>query len=137
MKKIFCVLVCFCVLGFAKTINIDVVKVVPIYEKQNVKTGCDTKDGNNIAGTVIGGVAGGVLGNQIGGGTGRTIATIAGAAAGGYAGNRVQNSMKDKDCSNTVKKDILTGYKNIGYYNGKEYSKISDKQLDTISIEVK
>ncbi|ASM39907.1 glycine zipper 2TM domain-containing protein [Campylobacter sp. RM12327] len=141
MKKIFCILTCFCVLGFAKTIQIDVTKVIPLYEKQASNTNCDvsgSSDENNILGTVIGGVAGGVLGNQIGGGTGKTIATIVGATAGGYTGNKVQGNMKSKNnCDNTTQREVLTGYKNIGYYNGKEYYEISNKKLNSITIEVR
>lgn len=140
MKKMFLIIAFFCVAGFAKVVEIDVKKVVPMYEKQDVNVNCDVKSssGDNIVGTIIGGVAGGVLGNQIGGGTGKTIATIAGATAGGYAGNKVQGNMKSNGtCEDIVQKDVLSGYKNIGYYNGKEYYQISDKKLDTIKIEVK
>lgn len=141
MKKIFYILMCFCVLSFAKTIEIDVVKIVPVYEKQERQNNCvakETFDENNILGTVLGSVAGGVLGSNIGGGSGKTVSTITGALLGSYAGNKLQDKIRSSDgCNNTAIKDILVGYKNIGYYNGKEYYKISDTQLDSIKIEVR
>jgi uncharacterized protein YcfJ len=57
----------------------------------------ETKDPNQIAGTVAGAVVGGVLGNQVGSGDGKKLATVGGAAAGGYAGNKIQEGMQKRN----------------------------------------
>lgn len=57
----------------------------------------ETKDPNQITGTVAGAVVGGVLGNQVGGGSGKDLATVAGAVAGGYAGNKTQEGMQARN----------------------------------------
>lgn len=127
---------------FARSVTIDVSEHIPIYETREVTNtveDCSGFDGNNILGTVIGGVAGGVIGNQFGGGSGKKLATVAGAIGGGIAGNKVQENMKNKDCTYknvTSTQEVITGYKNIGYYQGKEYSKVTLKKQSNIVIEV-
>ena len=36
-----------------------------------------------------------------------------------------------------VDKKVLVGYKNIGYYKGKQYSKITEEKQSKIRIELK
>lgn len=57
----------------------------------------ESRDPNQIVGTVAGAVIGGVIGNQIGSGKGQDAATIGGAVVGGYAGNQVQEGMQDRN----------------------------------------
>ncbi|PSM51781.1 hypothetical protein CBLAS_1210 [Campylobacter blaseri] len=128
---------------FARSIVIDVVEHRPVYEikeKTHMVENCNKSD-YNIAGTVLGGVAGGVLGHQIGGGTGKKLATVAGTVLGGYAGNKAEGNIRNKQgCTykEEVSEDkVLTGYRNIGYYNGKEYSKITLEKQEKIRIDVK
>lgn len=142
MKKI--VLISFVVASsvFAKSVTIDVSEHRPIYEKKEVTKkveNCGGSDENNILGTVVGAVGGGVIGHQFGGGSGKKLATVAGAIGGGYAGNRVQENVKNKDCTYkdvTSTEDVITGYKNIGYYQGKQYSKVTTKKQSQITVEV-
>lgn len=129
---------------FARSVTIDVSKHVPIYETREVTNtveDCGSGfDDNNILGTVVGGVAGGVIGNQFGGGSGKKLATVAGAIGGGIAGNQVQKNVKNKNCTYknvTSTKEVLTGYRNIGYYKGKEYSKVTLEKQPKIVIEVR
>lgn len=145
MKKI--VLLSFALVGFAfaKSLVIDVVEHKPIYE---IKTdtqfveNCNNGD-YNILGTAIGAVGGGIVGNQFGGGSGKKLATVAGAIAGGYAGNRVEGNIKGNQKSGCeykeqkVDRKVLVGYRNIGYYKGKQYSKITEEKQSKIRIEVK
>jgi uncharacterized protein YcfJ len=94
--------------AFADSRYADVINVKPLRENVGSRTReeCrdvevsqrgDSRDKNQIAGTVAGAVVGGVLGHQVGGGSGKDIATVAGAAAGGYAGNRIQKNSQDRD----------------------------------------
>ena len=53
----------------------------------------DSRDNNNLVGTIGGAAAGGLLGSTIGHGKGRSAATLLGALGGGYAGNRVENNI--------------------------------------------
>lgn len=85
-----------------------------------------SKDENQVLGTVAGAVIGGVLGNQIGGGSGKKIATVAGAAAGGYTGNKVQEGIQSKNTYVTTEsqcktvydsKEVVSGY-NVTYRIG-------------------
>lgn len=130
--------------AFGKTILIDVEKRVPLYETREVTQKTKHCKGNsasnNIIGTVAGVAVGGVLGNQVGGGSGRTLATIAGAALGGYTGNKIEGNMKkDGDCyykDKPTTKKIIVGYKNIGYYKTKQYSKISEEKLDSFKVDI-
>ena len=57
----------------------------------------ETKDPNQIAGTVTGAVIGGVIGNQVGHGDGRKLATAGGAIAGGVAGHEIQEGMQERN----------------------------------------
>ncbi|NLY03349.1 MAG: glycine zipper 2TM domain-containing protein [Campylobacter sp.] len=126
---------------FARSVTIDVVEHKPIYETREVtKTinSCDDEN-YNILGTIAGAAAGGIIGHQIGGGSGKKIATVAGVLGGGYAGNRVENTIRNDNCTyenKVVEENVLIGYKNIGYYNGKEYSKITEEKQSHISVEV-
>ncbi|CZE48710.1 glycine zipper 2TM domain-containing protein [Campylobacter geochelonis] len=144
MKKVALLLVCVSSFLLAKsTVIIDVDESRPIYEikkvVEQVKKCDDNSATDNIIGTVVGAVGGGVLGNKIGGGTGKTMATIAGSVLGGYAGNKVEGSIKkDSGCyyvNETKEQKVLVGYKNIGYYKGKQYSKITEAKQNKIKIQ--
>ncbi|MCI6989761.1 MAG: glycine zipper 2TM domain-containing protein [Campylobacter sp.] len=141
MKKLSLMFILASSLAFAKTVDIKVVESIPVYETvTTTETRCNEEwDENNILGTAIGATAGGVLGSRIGGGSGKTAATIAGTILGGAAGNRVQNSTKDKGgCKDyPVKEKKFIGYKNVGYYDGREYTKNSTKKLNTFKVNVK
>ncbi|MEO8224349.1 MAG: glycine zipper 2TM domain-containing protein [Gammaproteobacteria bacterium] len=54
----------------------------------------ETRDPNQVVGTVAGAIVGGVIGNQVGGGNGKKLATVGGAVGGGYAGNKIQEKMQ-------------------------------------------
>lgn len=68
----------------------------------------ETKDPNQITGTVAGAVIGGVLGNQVGGGSGKDAATVAGAVAGGYAGNKTQEGMQAQNTYQESQRKCIT-----------------------------
>lgn len=68
----------------------------------------ETRDPNQIAGTVAGAVIGGVLGNQVGKGTGKDVATVGGAVAGGYAGNQVQEGMQQSNTYQETRQKCTT-----------------------------
>ncbi|MBC7984868.1 MAG: glycine zipper 2TM domain-containing protein, partial [Candidatus Obscuribacterales bacterium] len=57
----------------------------------------ETKDPNQIAGTIAGAVVGGVIGHQVGDGRGKDVATVGGAVAGGYAGNKAQEALQARN----------------------------------------
>lgn len=143
MKKILLLTMFLTGFVYAKSVVIDVVEHRPIYEvkqRTQVVENCGDGDEYNIVGTVLGGVAGGVLGHQIGGGSGKKLATVAGTILGGYAGNKAQGTLEqNKGCTykeKPVEDKVLAGYKNIGYYNGKEYSKITLEKQSKIRIDV-
>jgi uncharacterized protein YcfJ len=69
-----------------------------------VSTPKETKDPNQIAGTVTGAIVGGVIGHQIGDGRGQDIATVGGAVAGGYAGNKIQEDIQSKSVTQSTEK---------------------------------
>lgn len=123
--------------AFAKVVTLDVSSAVPVYEGGGKERICDGDTNNgNVLGTLGGATAGGVLGHQIGKGKGKTVATIAGGIIGGYIGNKVEQKMKGSNCRYVQTKGNLVGYKNIAYYNGKKYSKFSERRLSTITVEV-
>jgi uncharacterized protein YcfJ len=89
----------------------------------------ETKDPNQIVGTVAGAVIGGVIGNQIGKGKGNDAATVAGAVAGGYAGNQVQEGMQERNTYQETRTSCVTifdskeetaGYEVTYLFNGVE-----------------
>jgi len=67
-----------------------------------------TKDPNQITGTVAGALIGGVLGNQVGGGDGKKLATAGGAVAGGYAGNKIQEGMQERNTYQVLQQKCRT-----------------------------
>ena len=69
-----------------------------------------TKDPDQIAGTVVGAVIGGALGNQVGGGDGKKLATVGGAVAGGYAGNKIQENMQENNTYQETQRKCRTVY---------------------------
>lgn len=142
---------------------IKVVKREPVYEyviertpfkeceiinypiKNRIKTPHERIEDN--IGTILGGVAGGILGHQIGGGRGKTVATIGGAIIGSAIGhdishkrdnynNKVQYERR-RVCDTKyrrIEKRVLSGYNNIGYFNGEKVVKFSTKKLRKINI---
>jgi len=89
----------------------------------------ETKDPNQIVGTVAGAVIGGVIGNQIGKGKGNDAATVGGAVAGGYAGNQVQEGMQERNTYQETRTNCVTvfdsrqeaaGYEVTYLFNGVE-----------------
>jgi uncharacterized protein YcfJ len=64
----------------------------------------ETKDPNQIAGTITGAIVGGVIGHQIGDGRGQDIATVGGAVAGGYAGNKIQEDIQSKSVTQSTER---------------------------------
>lgn len=89
----------------------------------------ETKDPNQILGTVAGAVIGGVIGNQIGSGKGNDAATVAGAVTGGYAGNQVQEGMQERNTYQETQTNCVTvfdskqeaaGYEVTYLFNGVE-----------------
>ncbi|MCR8699279.1 glycine zipper 2TM domain-containing protein [Campylobacter ureolyticus] len=147
MKKIILLSFAFIGFAFARSVVIDVVEHKPIYEMkadtQYVENCNNSINDYNLLGTAIGAVGGGVVGNQFGGGSGKKLATVAGAIAGGYAGNRVEGNIKGNQKSGCeykeqkVDRKVLVGYRNIGYYKGKQYSKITEEKQSKIRIELK
>lgn len=133
MRKVFLTSIVLVSAVFARSVTIDVAEHEPIYEVQTVKN-CKNDD-PNIVGTVAGAVVGGIVGNQFGGGSGKKLATVAGAIGGGYAGNRIEDSVKGDNCS-YENREVLTGYRNIGYYKGKRYTKITAEKQPKIVINV-
>lgn len=89
----------------------------------------ETRDPNQIVGTVAGAVIGGVIGNQIGKGKGNDVATVGGAVAGGYAGNQVQEGMQENNTYQETRRNCVTvfdsqqeaaGYEVTYLFNGVE-----------------
>ena len=70
----------------------------------------ETKDPNQIVGTVAGAVIGGVLGNEVGSGKGNDAATVGGAVIGGYAGNQVQEGMQERNTYTETRQNCQTVY---------------------------
>jgi len=68
----------------------------------------ETKDPNQIAGTVTGAVIGGVLGNQVGGGDGKKLATAGGAIVGGVAGHKIQEGMQERNTYQELQQKCTT-----------------------------
>ncbi len=100
-------------------------------------------------GTIIGGVAGGILGHQVGGGRGKDLATVGGAIIGSIVGhnmskNQRQNSYQTYETRqkcvtryNQSEEEKFIGYKNIGHYKGKRITKISNRRLRYIPINIR
>lgn len=100
-------------------------------------------------GTIIGGVAGGVIGHQVGKGRGKDLATVGGAIIGSIVGhNMSKNQRRDSYTTYETRQRCVTryseneeekfiGYKNIGYYKGKRITKISNRRLSYIPINIK
>lgn len=122
---------------------------VPYQQCWNEQVPVQTTSGsreNSTVGTVIGGVAGGVLGHQVGGGRGKTAATIGGAILGSVIGNNIggrdtrhtrTHYETRRVCDTkyrTRNKRVLTGYNNIGYYNGRKIVKFSEERLRNIPV---
>lgn len=89
----------------------------------------ESRDSNQITGTVVGAVIGGVLGNQIGSGKGKDAATVGGAVAGGYAGNQVQEGMQENNTYQETQRNCVSvvdsheepaGYEVTYLFNGIE-----------------
>lgn len=125
----------------------DIVEYIPVESCENVKEDTGTRgQGSNILGTLVGGVLGGVVGNQFGGGSGKTVATVGGAIAGTMAGNHLSKPTENETTYQVVKKcsvkqvaqnkRILSGYKNISYFEGQEISVISENQLKEIPVTI-
>ena len=100
-------------------------------------------------GTIIGGVAGGVIGHQVGGGRGKDLATVGGAIIGSIVGHNMskkqrRNSYKTYETKrrcvtryNESEEEKFIGYKNIGHYKGKRITKISNRRLSYIPINIR
>jgi uncharacterized protein YcfJ len=137
---------------------VSVVKSTPIYStiqeeipeekcydvKEEVKSGVAV---NDIVGAVAGGALGGVLGHQIGGGSGKTVATVGGAVLGTIAGQKVAGSYGSGSANPTYKivrrcesvktyksRQVLSGYRNIAKFKGRDISVMSDKPLKQIPV---
>jgi len=89
----------------------------------------ESKDPNQITGTVVGAVIGGVLGNQIGKGKGNDVATVAGVVGGGVAGNQVQQKMQENNTYQETERQCVTvndshqepaGFEVTYRYNGED-----------------
>lgn len=100
-------------------------------------------------GTIIGGVAGGVIGHQVGGGRGKDLATVGGAIIGSIVGHNLSNNQK-RDSYTTyetrqrcvtryseTQEEKFIGYKNIAHYKGKRITKISNRKLRYIPINIR
>ncbi len=131
----------------------NVTQRLPYEECRNVNvpvnSGSGSSDIENGLGTFIGGVAGGILGHQIGGGNGKTVATIGGAIIGSAIGNSLSNRNGNRNgrvyyeqrrvCEQKYRestKRVLSGYNNIGYYNGQKIVKFSQQRMRTIPVTV-
>jgi len=107
--------------------------------------------GSNSIGldTIIGATTGIVIGNQIGKGNGRTAAKIVGGLLGGVVANNMRNQSNTKSydegytyetrtkCYNnprTIKRKMVTGYKNYFFYNGNEHFKVTNKPRKKVRI---
>ncbi|NLK66155.1 MAG: glycine zipper 2TM domain-containing protein [Campylobacteraceae bacterium] len=142
MKKLLFVSLALTTAVFARSVTIDVVEHRPIYESKPVTRMVEDcpSDNQNIIGTVGGAVVGGIVGNQFGGGSGRKLATVGGAIAGGVLGNKIEGDMKkDSGCTYkevTTYEDVIVGYENIGYYEGRQYKKTTKEKQPRININV-
>ena len=100
-------------------------------------------------GTIIAGVAGGVLGHQVGKGRGKDLATVGGAIIGSIVGfNMSKNQREDSYTTYETRQRCTTryseseeekfiGYKNIGYYKGRRITKLSNRRLNYIPINIR
>jgi len=105
---------------------------------------------SNPLGVIIGGVAGGIIGNQVGGGRGKDLATVGGALIGSFVGHNLskrghkRNSYTSYETQrrcitrySTSEKEKFIGYKNVGFYRGKKITKISNRRLSYIHINIR
>lgn len=139
MKKSLVLISLLAVCANAQSMTINVEESIPVYEGSQKERVCDNGgSGSNVLGTIGGAVGGGMLGNQIGKGRGRTVAVIAGSILGGYVGSKVEQKIKNggDNCRYVETPGHLVGYNNIGYYNGRKYTKFSKNQLSTITVNV-
>ncbi|RXK14174.1 hypothetical protein CP965_01630 [Halarcobacter mediterraneus] len=115
-----------------------------------VRVGKEREYSNDSLGidTLVGVAAGAVLGSQVGKGNGRVAAQIVGGLLGGKVAHEIRESpsyergnrykyVTQKECYETyttVKRKVLTGYKNYFKYKGKEYSKVTREPKKRIRI---
>ncbi len=128
----------------------NVVQRVPYEECKTVNVPVQNNTNSDIEnglGALLGGVAGGILGHQIGGGNGKTVATIGGAIIGSAIGNNISKNHKNGNvyyerkriCEQKYKENtrrVLSGYNNIGYYNGQKIVKFSQRRLINIPVTI-
>ncbi len=128
-----------------------IIKRVPYQECWDESVPVQNSRGNSNnypIGTIIGGVAGGVIGHQVGKGRGNDLATVGGAIIGSIVGHNISNNQRrDNYTTYETRQKCVTkyseneeekfiGYKNVGYYNGKRITKISNRRLKYIPIRI-
>ncbi len=92
--------------------------------------------------TLVGVAGGAIIGSQIGKGNGRVAAQVVGGLLGGKVANnmretnRVRVIMICEDVWETQRVDVIK-YKNHFTYDGREYTKISNRRLTNIRINTK
>ena len=128
-----------------------ITKRIPYQEcwDENVPVNHNNYNNDYPIGTIIGGVAGGVIGHQVGRGRGRDLATVGGAIIGSLVGHNISNNNRRRNSYTTYEtrqkcvtryseneEEKFIGYKNIGYYKGKRITKISNRRLRYIPINI-
>lgn len=123
---------------------------IPVEKCSDVKekVGGGIGQHGDIIGAVAGGALGGVLGNQVGGGKGKTAATVGGAVLGTIAGQKVGSAystpsgetyqiVRKCEVTKTIQsRQIVSGYKNIAKFKGKEIIVESDQPMKQIPVTV-
>ena len=106
----------------------------------------NNRDNNSIGlDTIIGATAGVILGNQFH--NHKDASRVIGGLAGGLMANNMRNQDSGDCYENKTKrkcvtkykeeeKNILTKYKNIGYFNGREIIKYSERPINQIRIKI-
>lgn len=135
-----------------KTVQVRIPYEEVVSKPYTVRVACgnvQTQHNTNSLGldTVIGMGLGVAVGNQIGKGNGRTVAKVVGGLLGGKIANDSRNSSyQTQYCNETrykdevitkydyVDKEKLQGYENIFVYNGKRYTKMSNRPLKRIKV---
>lgn len=135
MKKTLLAASLIAICANAQVITIDVTNSIPVYEGSKRERVCDG-GGSNAIGTIGGAIGGGAIGHNIGKGRGRTVATIAGSILGGYIGSKIEQRIKGDNCRYVQTPGQLVGYNNIGYYNGRKYTKFSPNRLSVMNINI-
>lgn len=125
---------------FAKDVVLVVVSSTPIYEQNyEIVSRCAQDNSSNVLGTIGGAAIGGAIGSTIGGGHGRNVAIILGSISGAYAGNQIQRASRGSSCVQEKRPSgngALQGYKNVAYYNGKEYFSITNEPQRKILVNI-